>query len=107
MGLLEVSLRASWEYPFIELSRELPHTPIAMWCVWDRELLQVPSRDPAVIRRTESAIRKTGHLVDEWVDANSARVFLLRCTCGRYDSPWNLISSNECWDAPPILYQDG
>ena len=107
MGLLEVSLRASWEYPFIELSRELPQTPIAMWCVWNRELLQVPSRDPAVIRRTESAIRKTGHLVDEWVDANSARVFLLRCTCGRYDSPWNLISNNECWDAPPILYQDG
>ena len=107
MGLLEVSLRASWEYPFIELSRELPLTPIALWCVWNRELLQVPSRDPAVIQRTERAIRKTGHLVDEWVDAKSARVFLLKCTCDRYDSPWNLISSNECWDAPPILYQDG
>jgi hypothetical protein len=107
MGILEVSLRASWEYPFIELSRDLPQTPIAMWCVWNRELLQVPSRDPAVIRRTESAIRKTGHLVDEWVDANSARVFLLKCTCGRYNSPFNLISNNECWDAPPILYQDG
>ncbi|HYA70419.1 MAG TPA: helix-turn-helix domain-containing protein [Thermoplasmata archaeon] len=107
MGILEVALRASWEYPFIELSRDVPQTPIAMWCVWNRELLQVPSRDPEVIRRTETAIRKTGHLVDEWIDANSSRVFLLKCTCGRYDSPWNLISSHECWDAPPILYQDG
>jgi len=107
MGLLEVSLRASWDYPFIELSREVPQTPIAMWCVWNRELLQVPSRDPAVIRRTELALRKTGHVVDEWIDANSARVFLLRCTCDKYDSPWSMISSNECWDAPPILYQDG
>jgi predicted DNA binding protein len=60
-----------------------------------------------VIRRTELAIRKTGHLVDEWIDANASRVFLLKCTCGSYDSPWNLISSHECWDAPPILYQDG
>jgi hypothetical protein len=60
-----------------------------------------------VIRRTESAIRKTGHVVDEWIDANAARVFLLKCTCDKYDSPWNVISDNECWDAPPITYQDG
>ncbi|HYA57673.1 MAG TPA: helix-turn-helix domain-containing protein [Thermoplasmata archaeon] len=107
MGLVEVSLRASWEYPFIELSRAIPQTPIAMWCVWNRELLQVPTRDPAVIRRTENAIRKTGHMVDEWVDANAARVFLLKCTCEDYDSPWTLISDHECWDAPPIMYLDG
>lgn len=107
MALVEVSLRASWGYPFIELSRTVPDTPIAMWCVWNRELLQVRTKDPAVIRRTEAVIRKTGHVVDEWADARSARLFLLKCTCSHTDSPWNLISDHECWDAPPILFQDG
>lgn len=107
MGLLEVSLRASWEYPFVELSRMVPSMPVSMWCIWNRELLQIPSRDPAVIRRVESSIRKVGHVVDEWVDARASRLFLLRCTCDQYASPWNLISRHQCWDTPPIIYQDG
>lgn len=107
MDLLEVSFRASWDYPFIELSRGVPDTPISMWCVWDRELLQVPSRDPTVIRHVEKAIRKTGHVVDEWADASASRMFLLKCTCGDYESPWTLVNDHQCWDAPPIVYQDG
>ena len=107
MDLLEVSLRASWDYPFIELSRAVSNTPISMWCIWDRELLQVPSRDPAVLRRVERAIRTTGHVVDEWADASAARMFLLKCTCDHLTSPWNLIFDHKCWESPPIVYQDG
>jgi predicted DNA binding protein len=107
MGLWEFSLRASYDYPFIDLSRSLPGTPISMWCIWDRELLQVPSRDLKVIETVERSIRKAGRVVDEWVDSRSSRIFLLECTCGRYDSLWNVIEAHECWDAPPVIYQDG
>jgi predicted DNA binding protein len=108
MGLWEVSLRASYEYPFIDLSREVPETPISMWCLWNHELLQVPNRDPAVVGRVEKAIRKAGRVVDQWVDARSARLFLLQCTCPRYEnSLWNLIEAHQCWDAPPVVYRDG
>ena len=107
MGLWEVSLRASYDYPFIEMSREYPDLPISMWCIWNRELLQVPTREPTVIRGVERAIRKAGHVVHEWVDAHSARIFLLECSCSRHDSLWNLIEKHECWDAPPVVYQDG
>lgn len=100
-------MRASYDYPFIALSRELPGTPISMWCVWNRELLQVPGRDEAVHRRVEKSIRRAGRVVDQWVDADRARLFLLECTCEKFDSPWNLINQHECWDAPPIVYQDG
>jgi len=107
MALWEVSLRASYNYPFIELSRALPNTPISMWCIWNRELLQVPSRDPRVLENVERSIRRAGRVVDRWVDARSARVFLLGCTCGKYDSVWNVIEAHECWDAPPVVFQDG
>lgn len=107
MPLWEVSMRARYDYPFIALSGTLPETPIAMWCVWNRELLQVPSRDPQVIKGVERAIRKAGRVVDEWVDARSSRLFLLQCTCDRYDSLWNVIDKHECWDAPPVVFQDG
>ena len=107
MGLWEVSLRARWEYPFIDLSRAVPDTPISMWCVWDRELLQVPSRDPRVVREVERAVRRVGHVVEQWVDGQAAHVYLLKCTCGRYQSPWNIISDHECWETPPIVFQDG
>ena len=107
MGLWEVALRARYDYPFIDLSRAVPDTPISMWCIWNRELLEVPTRDPRVLGLVERSLRKTGHVIDEWVDGRSSRVFLLDCTCDRYDSLWNVIESNECWDAPPVVYRDG
>lgn len=107
MSLWEVALRASYDYPFIHLSRAVPDTPISMWCLWNRELLQVPTRDTRVIGTVEDAIRKAGHVVDQWVDAGAARLFLLECTCAQYDSIWNVIEAHQCWDAPPVVYQDG
>jgi predicted DNA binding protein len=107
MGLWEVAMRASWDYPFIELSRAVPSTPLSMWCIWDRELLQVPSRDPDVLREVDRSVRRAGKVVDQWIDARASRLFLLRCTCERYASPWNVISEHECWDSPPIVFQDG
>lgn len=107
MALWEVAMRASYDYPFIELSRSVPDTPISMWCLWNRELLQVPTRDVETIKTVERAIRRSGHVVDQWVDAGAARLFLLECTCGRYDSIWNLIEAHQCWDAPPVIFQDG
>ena len=107
MGLWEVSLKASYDYPFIAISREIPDTPISMWCLWNRELLQVASRDPAVLRYVERSLRKAGHIIDEWVDGATSRIFLLDCTCPRYDSLWNVIEAHECWDAPPVVYHQG
>jgi len=107
MGLWELELRASYDYPFIELSRTFPDTPISMWCMWDRELLQIPHQDPELVSHLERAIRKAGRVVDHWVDAHSARLFLLKCTCDRYNSPWDLMDAHRCWDEPPLVYQDG
>lgn len=107
MGLWEVSLRASYDYPFIELSRAVPDTPISMWCLWDRELLQIPHRNARNSTQVEKAIRRAGRLIDRWEDAQSARLFLLKCTCNRYNSPWDLMETHQCWDEPPIVFQDG
>ncbi len=108
MSLWEISFRAAYDYPFIELSRELPGIPLSMWCIWDRELLQVPTREPAVLKTVDRAIRKAGHVVDEWVDAREGRIFLLRCTCDRFrTSMWNLVERHECLDAPPSVFRDG
>lgn len=107
MGLWEVSMRASYDYPFIQLSRLVPDTPISMWCLWDRELLQVPARDPRVVRVVERSIRAAGHVVDQWIDSGATRLFLLRCTCGKYDSLWNVFDAHQCWYVPPVVYRDG
>jgi predicted DNA binding protein len=107
MVLWEFGVRSSYEYPFIDLSREVPGTPISMWCLWTHELLEVPTRDPATLQTLSKAIRKAGRVVDEWADVRGGRVFLLKCTCEKYDSIWNLMSAHQCWDAPPVVYLDG
>ena len=107
MPLWEISLRAQYDYPFIDLSRQFPDSPISMWCVWDRELLQVPTDDPTVMKGIERAIRKAGRVVDEWVEADRGRIFLLKCTCPRYDSIWNVIEEARCLELPPVVYRGG
>jgi len=69
MSLWEVSLRTQYDYPFIEMSGKYPGVPISMWCVWDRELIQVPSQDEAVLEGIEKEIRKAGRIVDRWAEA--------------------------------------
>jgi predicted DNA binding protein len=107
MGLWEISMRSSYDYPFVSLSRQVPDTPISMWCIWNRELLQVPTRAPALMKGVERAIRQAGRVVDQWVDADGGRIFLLKCTCDKYDSIWNVVEAHECLDAPPVVFRDG
>jgi predicted DNA binding protein len=103
----EISLRAQYDYPFMELSREFPETEITMWCVWNREMIRVPTHDPSILPGFERALRKAGRVVDHWSDGDDARVFLLRCTCSKYDSPWTIIGESDCFDAPPLVYRGG
>ncbi len=107
MPLWEVSFRSRFDYPFIDLSREFPETPISMWCLWDKELLQVPTRDVRTLEGIQRGIRKSGHVVEEWVDAGQGRIYLLDCTCGKYESIWDIADKHECMDAPPAVFRDG
>lgn len=107
MALWEISFRTQYEYPFIEISGRHPGLPISMWCIWNRELIQVPTQDETTLREIEKDIRKAGHVIDRWVEAQEARIFLLRCTCSSLDSPWNVWEAHECIDAPPAVFQDG
>ncbi|MCI4348343.1 MAG: helix-turn-helix domain-containing protein, partial [Thermoplasmata archaeon] len=108
MPLWEISFRSRFDYPFIDLSRQFPDTPISMWCLWDKELLQVSTRDPRALEGIEKGIRAAGHVVEEWVDAGQGRIFLLNCTCDKYrTSIWNIVDAHECLEAPPAVYRDG
>ena len=107
MSLWEISLRTQYDYPFIKMSAEHPGIPMSMWCIWNRELLQVPTRDEQVLKQLEGEIGRTGHVVERWEDAEHARVFLLKCTCGSLDSHWNVVEGLQCLEVPPAIYQDG
>jgi len=107
MALWEISFRTQYDYPFIRMSQGYPGLPISMWCIFNRELLQVPTLDEKTLGSIEKDIRKAGRVVDKWVEAQEARIFMLRCTCGVHDSPWNVWEKLEFVDAPPAVYKDG
>ena len=47
-------------------------------------------------------------MIDKWIEAQEARIFMLRCTCSTYEnSPWNVWEPYQFVDAPPAVYQDG
>lgn len=108
MALWEVSFRTQYDYPFIQMSARHPGIPISMWCIWGRELLQVPTQDERELATIEKEIGKAGRVIDKWIEAQEARIFMLRCTCGTYDnSPWNVWEPYQFVDAPPAIYRDG
>ncbi len=107
MVLWEVTFRTQYDYPFMRISHQYPGLPISMWCHWNRELLQVPTQNEEILKGIEREIRKAGRCVDKWVEAGETRIFLLKCTCGDHDSPWNVWEKHEFMDAPPAVYKDG
>ena len=107
MGLWEISFRAQYDYPFIQISGRHPGVPISMWCIWGRELLQVPTKDEKEIAAIEREIRKAGRVIDKWVEAPNARIFMLGCTCDAQDGPWNVWEPHDFVDAPPSVFRDG
>jgi len=107
MTLWEVSFRIREKYAFNDISARYPGTPISMWCIWNRELVQVPTRDETVLKGIETMIRKSGYCVDRWQDSSGSRVYLLKCTCDRHDSIWNVLGKYSVADAPPTVFLDG
>lgn len=107
MSLWEVSFRAQYDYPFIRISGRFPELPISMWCIWNRELIQIPTEDERVLNSIEDEVGRAGRIVDRWVEAQKARILMLKCTCGDLDSPWNIWEAHDFTDAPPAVYKDG
>jgi hypothetical protein len=107
MSLWEISFRVQYDYPFIAISGRYPGVPISMWCIWNRELIQVPTRNRDILEGIERDVRKAGRIVEKWEDAEDSRVFMLRCTCGNLDSHWNVVDGLECIEVPPAIYRDG
>src|SRR2546428_12958623 len=90
MTLWEISFRTQYDYPFIRMSQRYPGLPFSMWCLFGRELVSVPTADEAVLESIQGDIRKAGRCIEEGGEAREARVFMLKCTGGTLDRPWNI-----------------
>src|SRR5437867_13024837 len=86
MSLWEISFRTQYDYPFMKISANHPGLPISMWCIWNREMIQVPTRDETVLDEIAKEIRKAGKCIDQWAEAGESRIFMLKCTCATWRS---------------------
>jgi len=107
MNLWEISFRTQYEYPFIEMSSRYPSTQMSLWCIYNRELLQIPSEDKRVLDAVEKELKKGGWIIERWGDAYGGRTFFLKDTCERWNSIWNMVEPHGVLLAPPAVFQDG
>ncbi len=107
MSMFEVSFKIDYEYPFIDLSKKFPELRFNMWCLWGRELLEVPVLDATVASHVEKEIKRAGRLIDKVTGTGNRRIFMIKCTCDLYDSVWNIAGDNQFVDAPPAVYHGG
>ena len=107
MNLWEVSFRTQYEYPFIEMSGRFPGTSMSLWCIWNRELLQIPTQNKPMLDAVEKELKKGGWIIEKWGDDHGGRTFFLNDTCAKWKSIWNIVEPHECLLAPPAVFADG
>lgn len=107
MNLWEVSFRAQYDYPFINLSKRHPEMAMSLWCIWTKELLQVTSASRAGLDAVDKELKKGGWIIEKWGDGKGGRTFFLKDTCDRWNSVWNIIEPNAGLIAPPAVFMDG
>ena len=73
----------------------------------DLDVVPLGARAPPGADAGPGDRRKAGRCIDEWAEAGDTRIFMLKCTCGSHDSPWNVWEKFEFMDAPPAVYKDG
>ena len=107
VSLWEVSFRAQYEYPFIDISARYPGTSMSLWCIWNRELLQVPTQSKPLLEALDKELKKGGWLIEKWGDGHGGRTYFLKDTCERWNSIWNLLEPHAGLIAPPTVFSDG
>ena len=107
VSLWEVSFRAQYEYPFIDISARHPGTPLSLWCIWNRELLQVPTQNKPLLETLDKELKKGGWIIEKWGDSHGGRTYFLKDTCDRWKSIWNLLEPSSGLIAPPAVFSDG
>lgn len=107
MQLWEVSFRTQYDYPFIEMSSRYPETTMSLWCLYNRELFQVPTQSKKVLDNIEAELKKGGWVIEKWGDAYGGRTFFLKDTCDRWESVWNICEPMGGLITPPLAFNDG
>src|SRR5438876_9316237 len=87
MSLWEISFRTQYDYPFIKISARHPGLPISMWCIWNREMIHVPTWDENGLDQSAKEIRKPGKGIEQWAGAGDSRIFMLKWTCANRARP--------------------
>src|SRR5437762_9292753 len=95
MSLWEISFRTQYDYPFMHISARHPGLPLSMWCIWNRELIQVPTRDENVLASIEKEIRKAGKCIDRCAEAGGSRSFLVEGNFSHTASPGDMWGASE------------
>lgn len=107
MNLWEISFRAQYDYPFIDISRRHPDTALSLWCIWKGELLRVPTRKRSVLDDVKEQLEDGGWVIEQWADNTGGRTFFLKDTCERWNSVWNIVEPHNVMVVPPAVFSEG
>lgn len=105
MGVWDVHFRLRYDYPLVTLSKKYSGAMLRLWCIWNREILQMVSRDKSILDPLTKEVQDYGWCLDSQVDGAMSRTFLMKCTC----DDWKAIefSPYDCSDSPPASFTDG
>lgn len=107
MSTWEVAFRVKYDYPFIRLSEKYSGSRISMWCVWDREMINVPINSEFLMSEIEDYAKEIGREIDTYKKSSNGLNITFRCTCDILNSVWNVASKNHCVSIDPAVYLDG
>lgn len=107
MEAWQISFKIRYEYPFIQISGKYPGAKISMWCVWDREMVHVPSGSEELMQEVENYAKSHDRVVESHKPSRDGTVLTLRCTCDILNSMWNITERNHCQLVHPVSYLDG
>lgn len=107
MGVWEAYFRCQYEYPLVEISAELPSTPLYSGCLGNRLWVQVPALDPDAVEVVSGRIsRAGGHIVGS-SRAGDAHLLLIAEPWSREQGLHPSFESSQCRLSIPWMYRDG
>jgi hypothetical protein len=109
--LQEIAFRVQHVCPFNDLSRRYPKVEMSLWCDRGKEVVEIESKNPDILKEIQGDIGKIADI--QLCVVKSGRILLIVKTCNCYTrddggySITKLIDTRDCLLLPPIRFIGG
>jgi predicted DNA binding protein len=112
MTLYEIGFKIQHDCPYNDLSRRHPEALIAIWCNWQKHVMEIHCKDLDLFQSIQEDLKNHesslgGQIVRKAFSETNVQLVLQSCGCDSKNNITQLLDEHNCLEIQPTIYTGG